>query len=256
MSNISLLDIIKEAKLASNSKDLEKNSIKLENSLDFLKNKNKVLILATSNRWEGHKDDEAKSTILAKIVHNRLGTDKSSFIDVSKLNIFVCEGNVSTKWGNRCGSKESMLKDKEKNPTGMLRCWSSFNNKTDELWKVSNALFESDCVMFFTSIRWGQTNSIYQKLIERLTWLENRHTTLGESNILKDKDVGIIAIGHNWRGKQVIETQKEIFNFFGFNVPSEISWNWQYTDDKFDETKVSYKNAIKTFKETYETYEK
>ena len=117
-------------------------------------------------------------------------------------------------------------------------------------------MFESDCVMFFTSIRWGQTNSIYQKLIERLTWLENRHTTLGESNILKDKDVGIIAIGHNWRGKQVIETQKEIFNFFGFNVPSEISWNWQYTDDKFDETKVSYKNAIKTFKETYETYEK
>ena len=47
-----------------------------------------------------------------------------------------------------------------------------------------------------------------------------------------------------------------LFNFFGFNVPSEISWNWQYTDDKFDETKVSYKNAIKTFKETYETYEK
>ena len=38
MSNISLLDLIKEAKLASNSKDLEKNSIKLENSLDFLKN--------------------------------------------------------------------------------------------------------------------------------------------------------------------------------------------------------------------------
>lgn len=256
MSHISLIDLIKEARLASNSKDLEKNSNKLENSINFLKNKKKVLILATSNRWDGHKDDEAKSTILAKIVHDRLGTDKSSFIDVSKLNIFVCEGNVSTKWGNNCGVKESTLKDKDKNPTGLLRCWASVNNKSDELWKISNLLFESDCVMFFTSIRWGQTNSIYQKLIERLTWLENRHMTLGESNILKDKDVGMIAIGHNWKGKQVIDTQKDIFNHFGFNVPDELSWNWQYTDDECDETKTSYKKAINTFKDTFKIYEK
>jgi len=256
MSNIRLIDLIKEAKLSSNSKDLEKNSNKLENSINFIKNKNKVLILATSNRWDGHKDDEAKSTVLAKMVHNRLGTDKSTFIDVSKLNIFVCEGNVSTKWGNNCGTKESMLKDKDKNPTELLRCWASLNNKSDELWKVSNAIFESDCVMFFTSIRWGQTNSIYQKLIERLTWLENRHTTLGESNILKDKDAGIIAIGHNWRGKQVIDTQKDTLSFFGFNVPEEISWNWQYTNDEYDETKISYKKSIKTFNETFDVYEK
>jgi hypothetical protein len=26
----------------------------------------------------------------------------------------------------------------------------------------------------------------------RLTWLENRHATLGESNLLKDKEVGVI----------------------------------------------------------------
>jgi len=256
MSHISLINLIKETRLASNPKDLEKNSDRLETSINFLKSKNKVLILATSNRWEGHKDDEAKSTVLAKIVHDRLGSDKSTFIDVSKLNIFVCEGNVSTKWGNNCGVKESILKDKDKNPTGQLRCWASVNNKSDELWKISKVLFESDCILFFTSIRWGQTNSIYQKLIERLTWLENRHTTLGESNILKDKDAGMIAIGQNWNGSRVIDTQKDIFNHFGFNVPAEISWNWQYTEDKYDETKNSYKKAITTFNNTFKSHEK
>jgi len=256
MSHISLINLIKETRLASNPKDLEKNSDRLETSINFLKSKNKVLILATSNRWEGHKDDEAKSTVLAKIVHDRLGSDKSTFIDVSKLNIFVCEGNVSTKWGNNCGVKESILKDKDKNPTGQLRCWASVNNKSDELWKISKVLFESDCILFFTSIRWGQTNSIYQKLIERLTWLENRHTTLGESNILKDKDAGMIAIGQNWNGSRVIDTQKDIFNHFGFNVPAEISWNWQYTEDKYDETKNSYKKAITTFNDTFKSHEK
>lgn len=255
MSHISLINLIKETRLASNPKDLEKNSDRLETSINFLKSKNKVLILATSNRWEGHKDDEAKSTVLAKLVHDRLGSDKSTFIDVSKLNIFVCEGNVSTKWGNNCGVKESILKDKDKNPTGQLRCWASVNNKSDELWKISKVLFESDCILFFTSIRWGQTNSIYQKLIERLTWLENRHTTLGESNILKDKDAGMI-IGQNWNGSRVIDTQKDIFNHFGFNVPAEISWNWQYTEDKYDETKNSYKKAITTFNDTFKSHEK
>jgi multimeric flavodoxin WrbA len=52
------------------------------------------------------------------------------------------------------------------------------NHKDDELWKISKPLFEADVVIFFSSIRWGQTNSYYQKIIERLTWLENRHSTL------------------------------------------------------------------------------
>jgi hypothetical protein len=46
-------------------------------------------------------------------------------------------------------------------------------------------------------------NAIYAELIERLTWLENRHATLGESNLLKDKEVGVIAIGHGTEQKQL-----------------------------------------------------
>jgi hypothetical protein len=35
-----------------------------------------------------------------------------------------------------------------------------------------------------------QANMYYQNLIERLNWIENRHTTLGESNIVKDIETG------------------------------------------------------------------
>jgi hypothetical protein len=63
---------------------------------------------------------------------------------------------------------------------------------------------------------------MYQKLIERLSWIENRHTTLGEDNILDGKDAGIILIGHNWRGTEVLETQKIVLEYFGFHVVPDL----------------------------------
>jgi multimeric flavodoxin WrbA len=248
---VKLSDFLVEAASSSSQQDMEKNELRLEKTIKYLQTRTKVLLIGTSNRWEGHKDDEAKSTKLAKLVCERLGSDKCEFIDVSKLNIFVCEGNVSSKWGNHCGEKGSLLKDKDKNPSGHHRCWASINNKSDELWKITKPLFESDTVLFFTSIRWGQTNSIYQKLIERLTWIENRHSTLGEANIVKNIDAGVIAIGQNWNGKDVTQTQKHVLEFYGFNTPQELFWNWQYTDDARDETKKSYSKAIKIFDDTF-----
>lgn len=248
---VKLSDFLVEAASSSSQQDMEKNELRLEKTIKYLQTRKRVLLIGTSNRWEGYKDDEAKSTKLAKLVCERLGSDKCEFIDVSKLNIFVCEGNVSSKWGNHCGEKGSLLKDKDKNPSGHHRCWASINNKSDELWKITKPLFESDTVLFFTSIRWGQTNSIYQKLIERLTWIENRHSTLGEVNIVKNIDAGVIAIGQNWNGKDVTQTQKHVLEFYGFNTPQELFWNWQYTDDAGDETKKSYSKAIKIFDDTF-----
>lgn len=244
---ISLVELLKEAKISTNYEDIEKYASKLRKTIEYLKNKDKILLLSTSNRWSGHKEDIPKSKKLAKIIHDRLGKDKCNLIDVNELKIHICEGNVSSMFGNHCGTRDSLLKDKEKNPSNFHRCWASINNKDDELWKISKPLIESDVVLFFTSIRWGQTNTTYQKLIERLTWLENRHTTLGESNILKNKESGIITIGQNWNGSNVIKTQKKVLGFYGFNVPSELSWSWQYTDNENDETKTSYKQSIKTF---------
>ncbi len=200
----------------------------------------KILFLTTSNRWEG--DNELpKSSIIADELIKKLGSsDRIQLINVSKLKIFPCEGNVSTKRGNTCGLKDAKLNDKEKNPTGHIRCWASLNNKSDEMYKVANAILESDIIIFFGSIRWGKMNSIYTQLIERLTWLENRHNTLGESNLLKDKEVGIIATGHNWNGEESIKLEKEVLSFFGFKTPEILSFNWQWTKDENDETKKGY----------------
>ena len=200
----------------------------------------------TSNRWSGHSDDTPKSSSLAYLLQERLGPNKVTIIDVSKLKIYECEGNVSSKTGNHCGTKDSLLKT-GKDKTGEHRCWASFNNKDDELYKVVNDLLDSDAVVFFGSIRWGKMNAVYSKLVERLTWLENRHATLNESNILKDIDCGVISVGHNWNGEEAIKHEKKVLEFFGFKTPKELFWSYQWTENEKDETKSGYNKDIKDF---------
>lgn len=225
----------------------------LESTIQHLSQKKRVLFLTTSNRWSGEKGGEMpKSTALAyKIAKELEFTVPTHIIEIPKLKIYPCEGNVSTERGNTCGLMEAMLKDSDKNPSGFNRCWASINNQDDELWKVSKELFASDCVVFFASIRWGQLNSYYQKLIERLTWIENRHSTLGEENIVKNIDAGIITTGHNWRGDEALNTQKEVLKFFGFNVIDALTWHWQFTNNSEDESNESYKAAAKAFEEEF-----
>ncbi len=238
--------------------NLKKNDPSYKNlvkSVKFLEGKKKVLFLTTSNRggWAVKElNEEPKSTKLAKAIQSYLGKSKCKLIEVPDLKIYTCEGNVSHMKGNDCGVKKSSLKDKDKNPTGQHRCWRSINNPDDELWKISKELFECDAVVFFGSIRWGQMNAQYQNLIERLTWLENRHSTLGESNIIKDISCGVIAIGQNWRGKEVLDVQKQVLTFFGFDVKDELCWNWQYTMNPKDETNKSYKESGEKFNQTFE----
>ena len=220
----------------------------LAQTLDILKKKKKVLLLSCSNRynWDENNIDTPKSKILATYLKEELG-DKAVFIDVPELNIVSCEGNVSRKEGNSCGIKKALLKDDKKNPSGYHRCWASLNEKSDELWKISKDLFDSEVVLFFVSIRWGQTNMYYQKLIERLTWIENRHTTLGEKNIIQNIESGLIAVGQNWNGEQVTEVQKKVHEFYGFKPNEDLYWNWQFTKNVKDETQKSYKEAFPKF---------
>lgn len=229
----------------------KKEKEKLEKTIEHLKTKEKILLLTTSNRWD-KSDDVPKSTLLARHIQQELAGKDVTLIDVSKLHIVDCEGNVSdSKLGNHCGTKKAVLQDKRKNPSGCHRCWASINNKDDELWKVSKPLLESDAVVFFGSIRWGQANAVYSRLIERLTWLENRHTTLKESNVLKDIEAGVIFIGQNWNGETVLETQKQVLKFYGFKVPSVLSWNWQFLNNPKDESQESYKEAFPAFKKEF-----
>lgn len=228
---------------------------KLVKTVKFLEGKKKVLFLTTSNRggWAAKElKEKPKSTLLAESIQSYLGKTKCKLIEVPDLKIYACEANVSHMKGNECGLKKAALKDKDKNPTGHHRCWRNINNPDDELWKISKELFESDCVVFFGSIRWGQMNAHYQNLIERLTWLENRHSTLGESNLVKDISCGIIAVGQNWRGSDVVKVQKQVLTFYGFDVKDELCWNWQYTENYKDETNNSYKKSGKVFKDIFE----
>jgi len=220
---------------------------RLDSIIEHLDTIDDALFVTTSNRWEGSKDIP-KSHQLASYLASKTKATITT-IDASKLNIYQCEGNVSESKGNCCGVKYAMLQDKNKNPSGCHRCWASLNNKDDELWKISKPLLQSHAVVFFGSIRWGSMNGVYQKLIERLTWIENRHATLGENNIIKNIQAGVIAVGQNWNGANTVDMQRQVLKFYGFNTQHDsLFWNWQYTNDKYDERQASYKDAAKEFK--------
>lgn len=227
------------------------SSNNLNKTINYLKKQNKILFITTSTRWD-QSQEQPKSTQLAYHIAEKVGMEKVKVIDATKIKIFPCEGNVSSVTGNGCGLKDASLKDEKKNPSGNHRCWASINEPDDELWKISKNLFESDVVVFFSSTRWGQTNSIYQKLIERLTWIENIHTTLKEDNIVKNIKSGFITVGHNWRAKEVVEVEKNVLKFFGFQTPKELFWGYQYTMDVNDESEESYKKTIPAFEKLYD----
>ncbi len=221
----------------------------LAKTIDYLKKKNKIIFITTSNRWEW-LHEVPKSTQLAQHIAKEIGEDKVTFFDIAHMNIVPCQGHVSWLMHNNCWVKEAKLADPKKNPSWCHRCRASFDTPEDQLRKISKVLLESEVVVFFASVRRGQANSIYQKLIERLTRIENRHSTLGEDNIIKDIEAGIIAIGHNWNNEQVIETEKQVLKFFGFQVPKQLSRGWTFTDMN-DESQESYQKAVGQFEKDF-----
>ena len=225
----------------------------VKKTVDYLKGKSNILFLTTSNRYD-KENDQPKSTALAYNIAAQirlLSSATVSVIEIPQLKIYPCEGNVSSKGGNNCGVIGSTLQDKVKNPTGNIRCWAAYNNQDDEIYKVANAIFDADVVVFFASVRWGQANSFYQKLIERLNWIENRRTTLQQGDVIKGKEAGFICIGQNWNDSVVCNTQKKVLGYYGFRTPQQLFWCWQYTSDADDESASSYKKAIPAFEKTF-----
>ena len=217
----------------------------------YLEKRNDILLLTTSTRYRKHTFDVPKSTQLALRVRDHLRRRKKRVVllDVSRLKIHTCEGNISATKGNTCGMLEARLPSRSKNPTGHHRCWASINNADDQLYMITRELFQSRLVVFFVSVRWGQTNSVYQRLFERLSWIENRFTTLGETPIpqLRKLEVGMVLFGQNWNGAQVLKTQRQNFKWFGWKTPAPLSFFWQYTRDAEEESPESYLDAIEEF---------
>jgi len=225
--------------------------------LSSLSDAKRVLFVTTSNRGEyiSSKGEKPKSTRLAEHFKKLLEEREVEVVlmDASKLKIHNCLGCVSELKGNMCGSPESKLKDDKKNPHGHLKCWASLDYKDDELWKIANEIYESDVIIFFASNRWGNPNAIYQKLIERLDWIESSYTTYNGPNTIKGKKAGMILIGQNWRVQESLEVQYHVLNFFGFDTPEELFMGWQFTRDTIDEEQKSYQEAPNTFEQVWGT---
>ena len=217
----------------------------------------KVTFITTSSRspYVEKFGESPKSSQLARSLAEKLKQRdiKVEVIDAAKLNIHNCLGCVSELHGNNCGAKESAIKDDVKNPHGHLRCWASHDFEDDELYKIANAIYDSQAVVFFGSQRWGSVNAIYQKVIERLDWMENMHSTLGEKSTIDNIMAGLVVIGQNWQVDQSLTTQKKVLEFFGFQVPDELFMGWQYTRDSNEESPESYRDAVDTFEVAWNT---
>jgi multimeric flavodoxin WrbA len=223
--------------------------------IDTLGAMKKVVFVTTSSRspYVEEFGESPKSSQLAKSLAKALINRNVSveIIDGAKLKIHNCLGCVSEVHGNHCGVKEAKVKDEMKNPNGLLRCWASHDFEDDELWKISKSIYESQAVIFFGSQRWGSVNAIYQKIIERLDWMENMHTTLGERNSISEIHSGLILIGQNWRVQESLDLQKEVLGLFGFKQNENLYLGWQFTRDMSDENKGSYKDAPSAFGDSW-----
>lgn len=79
----------------------------MKGMIDFLDGKDKVLFLTTSSRWFDEKGGETpKSGLLASYISKKL-LSRVEVVDVSRLRIYECEGNVSTAKGNACGRRRA-----------------------------------------------------------------------------------------------------------------------------------------------------
>lgn len=226
------------------------------NFLEVLSKHKKVTFVTTSTRSpfvEKKYGESPKSTQLANHLAESLRRRgvEVSVINGAKLKIYNSLGCVSELKGSFCGVKSSLVKDKEKNPHGHLRCWASHDFKDDELWKIVNEMYESQAIIFFGSQRWGNVNAVYQKIIERLDWIESRWATLDGVNTVKDIQAGLILLGQNWRVQESLEVQRDVLKFYGFKIEDPLFIGWQYTLDVEDETEESYKQAPITFQDAW-----
>ena len=220
--------------------------------IEELSSLRKVLFVTTSTRSDfvSGKGEKPKSTQLAYHLAKMLerkGTTEVKVIEAPSLKIYDCLGCVSELNGNMCGVKEASVESKEKNPTGNLRCWASHDYEDDELWKIVTPLYESEAVVFFSSQRWGNANAIYQRIIERLDWIENMHSCFGEPSTITGKKAGFVLLGQNWHVKETLDVQKKVLDFYGFETPTNLFMGWQFTRDENDESRGSYEIAPQTF---------
>jgi len=150
------------------------------------------------------------------------------FCDANKIHIVK---NLSC-YAN--GKKNCAAKD-----AGEYRCWAHFNSiedpdkygGKDEMSIIYDGINSADLVIFSTSTRWMNYSSLMQKIIERMDTYENRHSSFGEENPLKNKFCGVVVTGQHYQTQKVAENLQNVMRFFGFQVPNDGALVWQKTLD-------------------------
>jgi hypothetical protein len=113
---------------------------------------------------------------------------------------------------------------------------------------ICDYLFDKDKIFAYLNLDDNEL-FIYQRLYERLSWIENRVSSLGEQPIrqLRRLQAGMVVFGQNWNDARVLKTQKQNFQWFGWKTPAALSFYWQYTTDADEESPESYLGAVEEF---------
>lgn len=179
-----------------------------------------ICIISTTS----HTDKSTSRNLLAVVMHileSRGHVVK--FIDASKLHIV---NNLSCYSSGKfnCASYDA----------GKYRCWAhklshdephKFGG-ADQMGVVYDAYEWADCVVFGTSVRWESHSAILQKIIERMTTLQNRNVVYCEPNPLNKKRCGVVVTGHNSMAQKVAAHLLRVFEWLGFtdSIYNQIVW--------------------------------
>lgn len=152
---------------------------------------------------------------------------ETKFIDANQLHI-VQNLSCYASGKKNCASKEA----------GQYRCWANLlsieNPKEyggkDEMGEIYDGIEWADIVLFSTSVRWMSHSALFQKIIERLNTLENRHSVYNEKHPLANKKAGVIVIGQHYQSQQVASHLCEVLSQLGFITDSSLGvYTWQRT---------------------------
>jgi multimeric flavodoxin WrbA len=130
---------------------------------------------------------------------------------------------------------------------GKYRCWAhklshddpeAFGG-ADQMGVLYDGFAWADIVVFATSVRWESHSAILQKVIERMTTLQNRSTVYGERNPLAGKRCGVLVTGHNAKAQSVASHLIEVFQWLGFESCFFYQAVWQFTENLHSEVPMT-----------------
>lgn len=185
----------------------------------------KIVVISTTT----HSKNSTSKMVLEKLMDKfRERSHDVDYIDADQLHI-VKNLSCYSDGGKTCASPEA----------GKYRCWanklshekpSEYGGK-DEMGVIYDALDWCDLVIWGTSVRWGSHSALMQKIIERMTNIENRVVVYGEENYVKGKKCGVVVTGNNYESDSVANHLAQQLGWFGFDTNPGRTFTWQKSQD-------------------------